>query len=125
MKKSGKNKIIDNNVIEQFKEFNYLGCIISPTKEADIQGKQINQGCGTVWKSLSGKVNKEALIKLYKAMTVCIGIYASETWTISKKDKQHIQSAEMRFLRWKHNVKKIKTRNEHVRPELNVSLIRK
>jgi len=41
----------------------------------------------------------ETQIKFYKVMAVSAGLYGSENWVLTEKDKNRIQAAEMRFLR--------------------------
>jgi hypothetical protein len=40
----------------------------------------------------------EPKIKFYIVMTVSAGLYGSENWALTEKDKNRIQAAEMRFL---------------------------
>jgi hypothetical protein len=40
----------------------------------------------------------ETQIKFYKVMAVSAGLYGSEKWVMTEKDKNRIQAAEMRFL---------------------------
>jgi hypothetical protein len=39
----------------------------------------------------------EKQIKFYKVMAVSAGLYGSEKWVLTEKDKNRIQAAKMRF----------------------------
>jgi hypothetical protein len=54
--------------------------------------------CGTIKQTLKNKTRTETQIKFCKAMTVSAGLYDSENWVLTEKDKNRIWAAEMRFL---------------------------
>jgi hypothetical protein len=57
-------------------------------------------------------------------MAVPILSYGSESWVISKKDKDKIQAAEMRFLRRVKGCTRVdRIRNIDIRAELNIYII--
>ena len=61
------------------------------------------------------------MLKFYKVMSVPIIMYGSETWVMNKKEKQKVQSAEMRFLRKVANYSlEDRKRNTEIRQELNI-----
>jgi hypothetical protein len=78
-----------------------LGCEISFVQERDVNNKiqKFQMVCGTISRTLKNKKRKDTLMKFYKTMAVTIISYCSESWVISKKDKDKLQAAEMRFLR--------------------------
>jgi hypothetical protein len=41
----------------------------------------------------------ETHIKFYKVMAVSAGLYSSENWALTEKDKNRIQAVEMRIFR--------------------------
>jgi hypothetical protein len=55
--------------------------------------------CSTINGTLKNKTRTETQIKFYKVMAVSAGLYGSENWVPTEKDKSRIQAAEMRFLR--------------------------
>ena len=60
--------------------------------------------------------------KFYKVMSVPTITYGSEVWTMNKKDKTRIQSAEMRFLRSVGGYRREdRKRNVDIRQELNIN----
>ena len=44
------------------------------------------------------ETRKDTRIKFYETVAVPIFLYANETWSLSKRDVQRIQAAEMKFL---------------------------
>jgi hypothetical protein len=93
--------ILDNQPIEQVSQFNYLGCKLSYQGEVDVSHKlqKFNYMCGTTKRTLKNKTRTETKIKFHKVMTVSGGLYGSEYWVLTEKDKYRIQAVEMRFLR--------------------------
>jgi hypothetical protein len=66
----------------------------------------------------------ETQIKFYKVMAVSAGLYGSENWVLTDKDKNRIQAAEMRFLRSMTEVtRQDRLSNEAIRKTLNVTLL--
>jgi hypothetical protein len=52
--------VINNNIIEQANRFNYLGYIITVSKNRDLEiQNRFNQICNTIGKKLSNKTRKE------------------------------------------------------------------
>lgn len=50
--------------------------------------------CETIQRTLENKTSSDTKTKLYLVMAVSAFSYASETWTITGKDKRLIQTAE-------------------------------
>jgi hypothetical protein len=60
-------------------------------------------------------------MKFYKTMAVPILPYGSESWVISKEDKDKVQAAEMGFLRRvKGCARGDRIRNVDIRAKLNI-----
>jgi hypothetical protein len=55
--------------------------------------------CGTIKRTVKNKTRTETQIRFYKVMAVSAGLYGSENWVLTEKDKNRIQTVEMRFLR--------------------------
>lgn len=97
----GKNPVrskilVNGNILEQVSHFNYLGCDISFKYEKDIE-KKVNRFqmiCGTIGRTLGRKTRKEIQMKFYKVMAVPTLIYGSESWTITKKKKNHVYNQQ-------------------------------
>lgn len=92
---------IGNYNLEQVSNFRYLGCDISFNIDRDVENKLVKfrNVCGTIHKYLRNRTRKETRLKFYKTIAVPTLMYASETWVNTKKIKNKIQTAEMKFLR--------------------------
>jgi hypothetical protein len=55
--------------------------------------------CGTIKRTLKNKTRTETQIKSHKVMAISVGLYGTDNWVLTEKDKNRIQAAEMRFLR--------------------------
>jgi hypothetical protein len=76
---------------------------------------------GTIRRSMKGKVRLESQLKLYKMVAVPTAIYRSETWTVTKKIKTRIQTAEIVSLRGAAGYTRADhLRNTEIREELKV-----
>jgi len=92
---------IDGSILEQVKEFNYLGCELSLDGATDFdKKKKINrfQGiCATIRKHLK-KTRTDTQMKFYKVVARPSLLYSSETWVTTQRDMTRLEAAEMRFL---------------------------
>jgi hypothetical protein len=78
--------------------------------------------CGTIKRTLKNKTRTETQIKFYKVMAVSAGLYGSENWVLTEKDKNRVQAAEMRFLRSTMGVtRQDRLTGEAIRKTLNVN----
>ena len=76
--------------------------------------------CGTIHRCLKNKTWKDTRRKFYKTVAVPTFLYASETWTLGKRDVRRIQAAEMKSLRGTQGCSLLdRKRNEDIRRELN------
>jgi len=114
---------IGGSILEQMKQFNYLGCELSLDGEADFD-KKINrfQGiCGTIRKHLKKNLT-DTQMKFYKVVARSSLLYGSETWVTTKRDMTRLEAAEMRFLRSVTGYTRLdKIRSEVIRKELEIS----
>jgi len=113
---------IDGSILEQVRQFNYLGCELSLDGEPDFD-KKLNrfQGIyGTTRKHLKKPVDTQ--MKFYKVVARTSLLYGSETWVNTKRDMTRLEAAEMRFLRSVMGYTSLdKIRSEVVRKELEIS----
>ena len=91
---------IDGSILEQVRQFSYLGCELSLEGEPDFDKKiKRFQGiCGTIRKHLK-KTRTDTQKKFYKVVARPLLLYGSETWVTTKRDMTGLEAAEMRFLR--------------------------
>jgi hypothetical protein len=92
--------MINNNIIEQVKNFNYLGCDIQYNYDADLQNKlhKFQYMCGTIKQTLINKTRKDTQLKFYKVMAVSV-LYGCKNWALNREDRRKTETAEIKFLR--------------------------
>ena len=96
------NIIIDNDLIEEVLDFDYLGSLITNNgdgfkeikRRLGIAGKKL-KGMKKLWKG----TNEDTKLKFLKALIFPIATYGSETWCLSKQAEQRINSFQMKCLR--------------------------
>jgi hypothetical protein len=91
---------IDGSILEQVKQFNYLGCELSLDGEPDFDNKKIKRFqriCRTITKHLK-KSRTDTQMKFYKVVARPTLLYGSETWVTTKRDMTGLEAAEMRFI---------------------------
>ena len=115
---------IDGDLIENTDSFVYLGSVI-PGTTADITRRTAlaAQAFGrlqeAIWKNRDVSIPLKA--RLYNALIVPIATYASETWTLTEKDKQLLNTFEMRCLRCMLRVSLLdRLRNDVIRERLGI-----
>ena len=93
---------INGSILEQVKQFNYLGCEINIDGEPDFDKKKnmFQRICGTIRKHLK-KTRTDTQMKFYKIVARPAVLYGSETWVTTTRDMTRLEAAEMRFLRGK------------------------
>ncbi|KAJ4431286.1 hypothetical protein ANN_19883 [Periplaneta americana] len=114
---------INDNIIEQVNNFNYLGCNVSYCQKEDINIKlnKFYRMCGTIKRTLKNKTLQSTQLKFYKVMAVPTLTYASDNWTLNRADRRKIETAEMKFLRSIAGVTILdRKRNEDIRKDLNI-----
>jgi hypothetical protein len=114
---------IDGSILEQFKQFNYLGCELSLDSEPDFD-KKINRFqriCDTIRKHLK-KTRTDTQMKFYKVIARPTLLYGSRTRVTTKRDITRLEVAEMCFLRSVKGYTKLdKIRSEVIKKELEIS----
>ena len=91
---------VDSSILEQVRQFNYLGYELSLDGEPDFDKKRNRfQGiCSTIRKHLQ-KTFTDTQMKFYKVVARSSLLYGSETWITTKRDMTCLEAVEMRFLR--------------------------
>ena len=64
--------VMNGKIIEQVRDFNYLGCNMSYCERKEVNNKinKYQRMCGTISKTLERKAQLSTQIKFYKAMAV-------------------------------------------------------
>jgi hypothetical protein len=115
--------VIDNNIFKQVNSFNYLGHTIIATNNIylEITMNRLNEKCSTIRGKLNNERRKETEVMFYNGMTVHTLTYGSGIWTITKEQKQKVETAGMKFLRSVAGYRnKGQIRNTKIREELNI-----
>ena len=115
---------LNRNVIEQVKNFNYLGNDVTYDTDNDVYKKISNfmRICGTIHRNLKNKTRQETRIKFYNTIAVPTLLYGSENWIHTRKMDSRIQAAEMRFLRNVFGCTRLdRIRNTDIRSFLSVT----
>ena len=113
---------IVGSILEQVKQFNYLGCEMSLDGEPDFD-KKINkfQICGTIRKHLE-KTGTDTETIFYKVIARPSLLYGSETWVTKTRNMTCLEATEMSSLRSVKGYTKLdKIRSEVIRKELEIS----
>ena len=73
---------MNGKIIEQVRDFIYLGCNISYCERMEINNKinKFQRMCGTISRTLKGKTQLSTQIKFYKVI-VPVLMYGSENWS--------------------------------------------
>jgi hypothetical protein len=81
--------VIKDDIIEQVRHFNYLGCDISYEKDNDVDNKlaKFRNVCGTIHKYPKHKTRKDTRLKFYKTTAVPILIHSMRHGYSQKKKK--------------------------------------
>ena len=106
---------IKNKMIENITELVYLGSLI--TEDNDGRLREELQGQQELWNSLkrSGETRilaREPNLKKLKATVMSVVMYASETWTLKKKDRDRLLVFKMKCyrrilrIRWEQKIMK-------------------
>jgi hypothetical protein len=115
----GIKTVINERILDQVLNFKYLGL----NRELDINVKlqRFQQICGTIKRTLAGKVRKETLLRFYKIMAIHQLFCMAQNVGHSPNNKSRLEAAEMRFLRSVAGYRLIDhRRNEDVREELQI-----
>jgi hypothetical protein len=115
--------VINERILEQVSNCNYLGYNMGLNREMDTNVKlqRFQQICGTIQRTFAGKVRKVTLLRFYKIMAIPTLMCGSECWTLTKRQKSRLEAVEMRFLRSLAGYRLIDhRRNEDIREELQI-----
>jgi hypothetical protein len=84
----------------QVNNFNYLGCDLSFIKDDDINNKlsKFWYICHTIQKTFGHKTKKGDMAEAIQTTDTKL-TYRSETWTLTKREQNYIQIAEIKFLK--------------------------
>src|SRR6218665_2312086 len=117
---------VQDEVIEDVKEFVYLGSLLTwnndctkEIKRRTAKAKGVMAGLNTIWNSK--QISYKTKLNVLKTCVFSTALYACETWTIKKTDKDKILAFEMYcYRRMLHLNWTMKVTNKEVRKRLNI-----
>jgi len=127
-KESLANKVeIDGMQIDNVNEFVYLGSLLTWDNDCSKEMKRrldkaigAMAGFSTIWKSRH--VSIQVKLKLLYVYVFSVLLYASETWTLKKLDKDRLLAFEMKCYRWILRIQwQQKVRNEEVKRRIGAN----
>jgi len=133
----GRNIVIGDRQIENVKEFVYLGSLLTWDNDCtkDIiariaKAKGVMAGFNNIWKSR--QISYHTKLQILKTCVFSTALYACETWTFKKNDRDKILAFEMYcyrrilHLRWTQKVTNIEVRRRlDVKTNLMQAVIRR
>ena len=100
----GKKLEIGGRGIENVTEFVYLGSLLTWDNDCNLEIKRriaratgVMAGFKTIWRSMH--ISTETKIRIVRTCVMSVLLYACETWTMRKKDKDSLLAFEMRCYR--------------------------
>ena len=119
------NITVNGDKIEHVTEFEYLGSLLTWDNDCSQEIKRriakatgAMEGFKTIWKSKVMKV--ETKLEILRTCIFSVLLYASETWTIKKRDKDRLLAFEMKCYRRILNIRwQQKIKNTTIRERIN------
>jgi len=106
--------VINDNIIEEVTDFKYWGCRISEYK-SDLEDKlqTYNKINGAIRRHFGKQINKETKLRIHNITALKFG---SEAWMLKKREEQHLEAAQIKFLRHLLGITKLdKEKNQCIR----------
>lgn len=121
------NITIDGTKLVQVDNFEYLGVMIENTGMQEVEiNRRIKNALNVYCAISNGVLNKRevsanAKKNVYKAVFRPILTYGCESWTLTRRQKEKLQTVEMKYLRRTKGVTRMdKIRNTQIREDLNM-----
>jgi hypothetical protein len=124
------NIFIEDTKIEQVNEFKYLGVTINNKGKQDTEINQRISAATKLYHSLGktfiGKkeISRKTKMTVYQTIFRPVLTFGSESWVITKRQKNRIQTIEMKYHRRALGItKRDHKRNDDIREELGIEPI--
>ncbi len=117
------------NTLKQTETFKYLGSTFSAQGGCEHDVRNRIKIAWQKWRELTcvlcdNKMPIQIKGKVYKSMIRPVMMYGAEAWTLTRKEEELLERAEMRMLRWILGVSlRDRRRNEDIREVLGVACI--
>jgi len=109
--------VINDNIIEKVTDFKYLGFCISEYG-SDLEDKlqtykEIN---GAIRRHFGKQMNEETKLRIHNITAKPALKFESEAWVLKKREEQHLEAAQMKFLIHLLGITKLdKEKNQRIR----------
>jgi hypothetical protein len=118
---------IENTKIEQVNEFKYLGVTINNKGKQDTEINQRISAATKLYHSLGktfigkNEISRKTKMTVYQTIFRPVLTFGSESWVITKRQKNRIQAVEMKYHRRALGItKRDHKRNDDIREELGI-----
>jgi len=104
-------------VADNIIDFKYLGYRISEYK-SDLEDKlqTYNKINRAIWRRFGKQMNKETKLRIHNITAKAALKFGSEAWVLKKREEQHLEAAQMKFLRHLLEITKLdKEKNQCIR----------
>ena len=91
--------VINDNLIEQVKDFKYLGYRISEYKSYLEEKLQTYNKINGVIRRYFGKQMNKKKLRIHNITAKAALKFGSEAWVLKKREEQHLETAQIKFLR--------------------------
>jgi hypothetical protein len=80
-------------MLEQVKDFNYLGCDLSHNRDEDLQNKsfKFRRICGSMKRNLTNETRKDTQLKLYQVTAAPVLLHGCENWVLSRAGQRELK----------------------------------
>jgi len=92
--------VINDNIFEKVTDFKYLGYRISEFKsDLEVKLQTYNKINGAIRRHFGKQTNKETKLRIHNITAKAALKFGSEAWILKKREEQHLEAAQMKFLR--------------------------
>ena len=90
--------VINDNIIEQVKDFKYLGYRISEYK-SDLENKlqTYNKINRAIQRHFGKQMNKKTKLRIHNITAKAALNFGSEVWILKKREEQRLEAAQIKF----------------------------
>ena len=109
--------MINDNIIEQVTDFQYLGYRISGYgSDLEYKLQTYNKINGVIRRHFGKQLNKETKLRIHNITAKAAVKFGSEAWILKKREEQRLEAAQIKFLRHLLGITKLdKEKNQCIR----------
>ena len=108
--------MINDNIIEQVTDFKYLGyCISEYGIDLEDKLQTYNKINGAIRRHFGKQMNKETKLRIHNITAKAAVKFGSEAGVLKKREEQHLEAAQLKFLRHLRGITKLdKDKNQRI-----------